>query len=85
MDMDDFYKVFEEALNAPTLMEVERDGKLLKREKCVNKEAFLYEYNDKKYIVIYKYKNLEVYFRDKECIKFCEWQWKFDFMSLNVA
>ena len=29
-NMDDFQKALEEALNAPTLTEVERDGKLLK-------------------------------------------------------
>lgn len=72
--MDDFQKVLEEALNAPTLTEVERDGRLLKSEKCFDKEAFLYEYNDKKYIVVYKYKDYKLYFRDKECIKFCEYQ-----------
>lgn len=72
--MDDFQKVLKEALNAPTLTEVERDGKLLNSKKCDNREAFLYEYNEKKYIVVYKYKDHALYFRDKECIKFCEYQ-----------
>lgn len=72
--MDEFQKVLEEVLNAPTLTEVERDGKLLKRKKCDSREAFLYEYKEKKYIVIYKYKDYELYFHDKECIKFCEYK-----------
>lgn len=72
--MDNFQKALDEVLNAPTLTEVERDGKLLKSRKCDSIEAFLYEYKEKKYIVIYKYKDYELYFRDKECIKFCEWQ-----------
>lgn len=72
--MDNFQKALDEALNSPTLMEVERDGKLLKNKKCDNIEALLYEYKEKKYIVIYKFKDYELYFRDKECIKFCECQ-----------
>lgn len=72
--MDNFQKALDEALNSPTLTEVERDGKLLKSRKCDSREAFLYEHKEKKYIVIYKYKDYELYFRDKECIKFCEYQ-----------
>lgn len=70
--MGNFQKVLEKALNAPTLTEVERDGKLLKREKSDSREEFLYEYKEKKYVVIYKYKDCELYFCDKKCIKFCE-------------
>lgn len=70
--MFDFQKALEEALNAPTLTEVEKGGKLLKNKKCDNREAFLYEYNKRKYIVIYKYKDCKLYFRGKECLKFCE-------------
>jgi len=80
--MDDFQKVLEEALNTPTLTEVERDGKLLKSIKTDYeneyhdadssggdwREAYLYLYNDQKYIVIYKCTNFP--FVTKECIRF---------------
>lgn len=71
--MDEFQKVLEEALNAPTLMGVEREGKLLKSIKIDSsggdwREAYLYLYNDQKYIVIYKCTNFP--FAEKECIRF---------------
>lgn len=80
--MSDFQKILEEVLNKPTLIEVERDGKLLKSIKTEYeheyhdadssggdwREVYLYEYNDKKYIVIYKCANFP--FATKECIRF---------------
>ena len=80
--MDDFQKALEEALNAPTLTEVERDGKLLKSIKTDYeneshdadsnggdwRDAYLYLYNDQKFIIIYKCTNFP--FAAKECIRF---------------
>lgn len=80
--MDDFQKVLEDALKAATLTEVERYGKLLKSIKTEYeneyhdadssegdwREAYLYEYNNQKYIVIYKCTDCP--FAAKECIRF---------------
>ena len=80
--MDNFKKILEEALKAPTLTEVERDGKLLRSIKTDYeneyhdadssggdwREAYLYLYNGQKYIVIYKCVNFP--FVAKECIRF---------------
>ena len=80
--MDDFQKALEEALNAPTLTEVERDGKLLKSIKTDYeneyhdvdsnggdwREAYLYLYNDQKFIIIFNFSKFP--FAAKECIRF---------------
>lgn len=77
--MKDFQKMLEEVLNEPTLTEVEKHGKLLKSIRtgyesslntngCDWREAYLYLYNSKKYIVIYKCTDIP--FTAKECIRF---------------
>lgn len=73
-----FDSILEEALNSVTLDEVERNGTLLRSlEKDKTNEfykALLYEYNNKKYIIIYKYteKDENGKYKRKECIKFIE-------------
>lgn len=72
--MVDFEKVLEDVLNLPTLTDVERDGKLLNSKKINSSgdlyEAYLYEYKDQRYIVVYKCTDLPLYFRNKECVRF---------------
>lgn len=72
--MTDFERALEDALNSPTLTEIERDGKLLNSKKTnlsgVLYEAYLYEYKVQKYIVVYKCTDLPNYFRNKECVRF---------------
>lgn len=77
-----FEEILEEALNSVTLTEVESNGKLLKSKRteyeheyhdadsCGGdwREAYLYEYNKQKYIVMYKCTNFP--FHKKECIRF---------------
>jgi len=80
-----FDKILEEALNSVTLSTVENHGVLLKEKKTEYDayysdapggcwyEAKLYLYENKKYIIVYKYSDIN----DKvtrECIKFCEKQ-----------
>ena len=72
--MTDFERALEDVLNSPILTEIERDGKLLNCKKTnssgVLYEAYLYEYKDQKYIVVYKCSDLPLYFRNKECVRF---------------
>ena len=75
-------KVLEEAINSPTLFEVERDGKLIKEKKTNYeheyhdadssggdwREVYIYEYNNQRYIVMYMCTDFPFY--KKECIRF---------------
>lgn len=77
--MEDFKKIFEDSLNEPTLTRVERDGKLLINMRTgygseyeLNGpgwlEGYLYLYNNRKYVVIYR--STDRPFAAKECVKF---------------
>ena len=73
-----FDSILEEALNSVILDEVERNGTLLRsleKDKIDERyKALLYEYNAKRYIIIYKYteKDEDGKYKRKECIKFIE-------------
>lgn len=71
-------KILEEALNSVTLSEVENNGELLRVKRKYPKDnekdilyytAYLYLYEGKRYVIVYKY------LKDsrKECIKFDEY------------
>lgn len=61
-----FEEILKQALNSPTLIHIERDGVLLKEVWKDNLQGLLYEYDNKKYIVVYQYDDAH----RKQCIKF---------------
>lgn len=83
-NQDEFSAILEQALNAVTLSEVEKLGTILSHKKTEYekvlhdadseggewREAYLYLYNNKRYIIIYQHTNFP--FERKECIKFQE-------------
>ena len=78
----EFEKILDEALNATTLPEVESNGTLLKSKKTEYEKdsygiggtwmkASLYEYKNKKYLVVYSYNDYPEY--EKKCVLFREY------------
>ena len=69
----EFEKALEDALNSPTLTDVEEYGKMLHNKTIIGVgyrlDAYLYEYKNQRYVI--EYKRYTTYpFKQKECLRF---------------